>query len=205
MKASREVLLGAFVVTLLVVALLGYEVILGSATTSRTSTTQPSSTSSTTSTSLASTGSETTTSNTTAVASAESVTGTSVDSASDVFISCVITGVGGFALIVVSDSTGAPVQGESINAVDTLGCGNVDQVVYLNDFTVEPGGWLTPVFPSQATPAGGLNFTVIYQGRTYNFSAAVSPIGSECVTLHVPSGKVTTTTVANGEGSYCWQ
>src|SRR2546428_4357906 len=86
----------------------------------------------------------------------KSVTGTRVDSASDVFFTktCVITGIGGFALLVVSDPTGAPLTGESINAVGHLGCGSIPQVVYLNNFTVEQGGWLTPVFPKQANLEG---------------------------------------------------
>ena len=131
-----------------------------------------------------------------------SVTGTEV-SASDTFFSCSITGIGGFELLVASDSTGAPVSGESINAVDHLGCDSAQQVVYLDNFTAGQGGWLTPVFPSQATPGGQLNFTVSYQGKTYNFSDEVPPIGTSCVTLHVPSGSVTTKTVMNGSGSYC--
>ena len=119
--------------------------------------------------------------------------------------SCIVTGVGGFSLRVVSDSTNASVSGETINAVDRLGCDNEMQVVHLNDFSAGQGGWLTPVFPSQATPGGGLSITVTYQGRTYDFSAGVPPVGSSCVTLHVPSGNVTTTTAMNGQGSYCWQ
>jgi len=118
---------------------------------------------------------------------------------------CVVTGVGGFELRVVSDSTGAPVSGEAISAVNTLGCNDETQVVYLHSFSAGQGGWLTPVFPSQATPGGGLNFTVTYLGRAYRFSAEVLPMGTSCVTLHVPSGNVTSTVVANGEGSYCWQ
>jgi len=137
----------------------------------------------------------------------KSVTGTSVDSASDVFFTktCVITGIGGFALRVASDIPGVVVTGESINAVGHLGCGSIPQVVYLNNFTVEQSGWLTPVFPKQATPGGELNFTVTFQGRTYDFSASVAPVGSACVTLFVPSGKVTYASAMNGQGSYCWQ
>jgi hypothetical protein len=133
-----------------------------------------------------------------------SVTGTSARSATNTFFTnCSITGIGGFELLVASDSTGAPVSGESVNAVDRLGCGSAQQVVYLDNFTVGRGGWLTPIFPEQATPGGQLNFTVAYQGRTYNFASSVPPIGTACVTLHVPSGRVTTTTVMNGNGSYC--
>jgi hypothetical protein len=141
------------------------------------------------------------------VSSVKSVTGTSVDSASDIFFTktCVITGIGGFALRVVSDSTGVPVAGEGINAVGHLGCGSIPQIVYLNNFTVEQGGWLTPVFPKQATPGGELSFTVSFQGRTYDFSAGVAPVGSACVTLHVPSGKVSYVSAMNGQGFYCWQ
>ena len=95
--------------------------------------------------------------------------------------------------------------GESINAVGRLGCCSIPQVVYLNNFTVEQGGWLTPVFPKHATPGGELNFTVAFQGRRYDFSAGVAPIGSACVTLHVPSGKITYASATNGEDSFCWQ
>ena len=132
------------------------------------------------------------------------VTGTNVRTSSNTYLTqCSVTGVGGFQFRVISDSTGASVSGETINATDRLGCHIVGQapetqVVYLDNFSVGQGGWLTPVFPYQATPGGGLNFTVSYQGGTYNFSAGVPPIGTSCVTLHVPSGSVTTTTVSNG-------
>jgi hypothetical protein len=135
---------------------------------------------------------------------AGSVTGTGVSSSDTFFATnCSITGIGGFELLVASDSGGAPVTGEVVNAVDHLGCNSDRQVVYLDEFAARQGGWLTPVFPSQATPGGQLNFTVSYQGKTYNFSAEVPPIGTSCVTLHVPSGSVTTKTVMNGSGSYC--
>jgi len=160
-----------------------------------------------------------------AEASSGFVTGTGVGTTDDTFSGCHITSVGGFQLRVVSDLTGLPVSGETINAVDTEAeCASVTtsngtarvtvtlspstittagQIVYLDNFSAGKGGWLTPIFPAQAVPAGELNFTVAYQGRTYNFSASVPPIGSECATLHVPSGSVTTKTVINGNGSYC--
>jgi len=118
-------------------------------------------------------------------------------------ISCSVSGVGGVGLRVVSDSTGASMTGEKINAIDRLGCNDETQVVYLQNFSVGQGGWLTPVFPSQATPAGGLDFTVLYGQKTYIFNSPIPPVGSNCVTLHVPSGNVTSTTVMNGNGSYC--
>ncbi len=139
----------------------------------------------------------------------KTVTPTNNGGTSDTFLTtCVVTGVGGFELRVISDSTGAPVSGETISAMDRLGCIIVGhtgemQVVHIDTFSARQGGWLTPVFPAQATPGGELNFTVAYQGRTYNFTAGVPPIGTACVTLHVPSGNVTTTTVMNGNGSYC--
>jgi hypothetical protein len=135
------------------------------------------------------------------------LTGTSVNSSLNTYFSstCVITGVGGFSLRVVSDSTGSPVSGEKVNAIDQLGCGSIPQVVYLDNFSASEGGWLTPVFPIQATPAGQLNFTVTYQGHTYDFTTDVPPLGSNCVTLHVPSGSVATENVMNGSGSYCYQ
>jgi hypothetical protein len=123
------------------------------------------------------------------------VTGTSVNIGSDSFLTgCTILGQGGLELRVVSDFTGIPVHGESVNAVDRLGCNSATQVVYFDNFSMGQGGWLGPVFPAQAMPAGVLNFTVIYQGTIYNLSAAITPMGTTCVTLHVPSGKVTTAT-----------
>ena len=138
------------------------------------------------------------------VTSAKSVTGTSVDSASDVFNNtlvgppCVDIGAGVIELLVASDSTGAPVNGESINAVNDFTCGNEEQVVYLDNFTVGQGGWLTPVLPIQATAFGWLNFTVTYQGATYHFPTSYSQIGKQCVTLHVPSGNVTSLSLSAG-------
>jgi hypothetical protein len=127
-------------------------------------------------------------------------------SESDTYVtSCIITGVGGFEFKVVSDSTGTPITGESISAVDRLGCGDEEQVVYIDNFSESQGGggWLVPDFPSQATPAGGLSFTITYQGGTYYFTAYVAPVGTNCATFHIPSGNITTTLVANGSGSYC--
>ena len=123
---------------------------------------------------------------------------------SDTFVtSCTVTGVGGFELRIASDSTNASVTGASISAVDSLGCGGETQTVYLDSFTTEEGGWLVPIFPSQATPAGQLAITVIYQGSTYFFHSDIPPIGTSCVTLFVPSGNEDNTTVMNGNGSYC--
>ena len=132
-------------------------------------------------------------------------TGVSVSSASDTFftVSCSITGVGGLELRIVADSTGALVSGETISAIDRLGCDGESQVVHLDNFSEGQGGWVTPVFPSQAIPEGELSFTVTYQGGTRNFSASVPPIGTSCLTLHVPSGSVTSTTVMNVNGSLC--
>jgi hypothetical protein len=127
-------------------------------------------------------------------------TGTSAINSTDTFFasSCSITGIGGFEFRIVSDSNGASLNGETIRATDRLGCNSETQIVYLDNFSVGAGGWLTPVFPSQATPGGGLDFTVIYQGASYNFSSEVPPVGTACVTLRVPSGNVTTTTVMSG-------
>ena len=134
------------------------------------------------------------------------VTMTSLAPQRNIFVtSCIITGVGGFEFRVVSDSTGAPVTGETITAVDRLGCNGENQIVYLDNFSESQGGggWLVPDFPSQATPAGGLSFTIAYQGGTYAFTAYVPPVGTHCATLYVPSGNVTITFVSNGSGSYC--
>ncbi len=153
----------------------------------------------------------TTISTTASITSIGYVTGTSVISSSDTYLTtCSVTGIGGFQLLIISDSTSVPVTGETINAVDRLGCDIVGQppeaqVVYIANFSVGQGGWLTPIFPNQAEPGGQLSFTVTYQGQEYSFSATVPPIGTSCVTLHIPSGNVTTTSVMNGQGSYCWQ
>ncbi len=117
--------------------------------------------------------------------------------------SCSISGVGGFEFRLVSDSTGQPINASSISAVDKLGCNQENQAVYLNQFSYLGDGWFVPMFPSQATVGGGLNVTVTYQGETYNFAGYYPPVGTDCVTLHVPSGNVTSSTAMNGSGSYC--
>jgi hypothetical protein len=185
MRGSEQVLLAAFVVALLGVSLFAYYIEFTPRTTTSSS--------------------DTTTPNSSTLKSARSVTGTS-ESASNTFISstilvpCTGQGQGVVELLVVSDSTGAPVIGESINAVNNLSCGeNEQQVVYVNNFTVGQGGWLTPILPNQAAPYGWLNFTVTYQGAIYHFPAKYPVFfGKECVTLHVPSGNVTTTAMAAG-------
>jgi hypothetical protein len=145
------------------------------------------------------------------------VTGTSVTGASDTFYNQDVCpapgGGGGFELRVVSDSAGAPVSGETINAVGMARCipsggvGAETQVVYIDKFSAGQGGWLTPNWPVQADNVGDLNFTVNYQGRAYNLviNDAFPPIGTNCVTLHIPSGNVTRATAMNGIGSYCFQ
>ena len=118
---------------------------------------------------------------------------------------CAISSVGGFEFRVVSDSMGSPVNASSISAVDRVGCNNENQVVYLTQFSYSEEGWIVPIFPSQATVGGGLNITVTYEGKTYNFVGYYPPVGTDCVTLSVPSGNVSSTTVMNGSGSYCSQ
>jgi len=130
---------------------------------------------------------------------------TSTSQSNTYLTSCSITGVGGFEFKVVSDSTGVPISGETITAIDRLGCNEQNQVVYLDNFSESQGGggWLVPDFPSQATPAGGLSFTIMYQGETSYFTASVAPVGTNCATFYIPSGNMTSTTVMNGNGSYC--
>ncbi len=119
--------------------------------------------------------------------------------------SCSISGVGGFEFRIVSDLTRQPVNADSISAVDRLGCNNENQVVYLNQFSSLGDGWFLPIFPSQATVGGGLTITATYEGKTYNFTGDYPPVGTDCVTLSVPSGNVSSPTVMNGSGSYCSQ
>ncbi len=134
---------------------------------------------------------------------------TNINTTSETYLTnCIVSGIGGFELRVVSDSTGAPVSGENVTAIDELGCDIVGQpaqtqVVRITNFSVGNGSWLTPIFPAQAEAGGRLNFTIAYQGQTYNFVASVPGIGTNCVVLHLPSGSVTSTTVMNGSGSYC--
>jgi hypothetical protein len=166
MSGSTRVLLAALIAVLLAVALLGYYEVTSGTHSSNSAT-------------------------------GAFVTGTSDDTVSDTLFTstCVFSGGGAFGLLIVSDSDGTPVHGETVNAVDRLGCGSEQQVVYLDDFTIGQGGWLTPVFPSQTTVLGQLNFTVTYQGATYHFSTSYPDLGASCVTLHVPSGNVTTSLV----------
>lgn len=119
--------------------------------------------------------------------------------------SCAVSGVGGFEFRVLSSSTGAALLGVNITAVDVLGCDSQNQVVHIDSFSASPGGggWLVPDFPAQATAAGDLAFTITYQGQAYHFAASIPPVGTDCVTFEVPSGGTTSTTVANGSGSYC--
>jgi hypothetical protein len=171
MKGGERALLPEIfflVVVLLGISLFGYYGLMPRTTTSVTGATTPIST----------------------VAAARSVTGTS-ESERDTFAnsSCPDTGAGVIELLVVSDSTGAPVTGESINAVNSLDC-NGEQVVYLNNFTIGQGGWLTPVLPAQAQAFGWLNFTITYEGATYHLPTMYPVLGKDCVTLHVPSGEV---------------
>ena len=130
---------------------------------------------------------------------------TSTSESNTYLTNCVITGVGGFEFRVVSDSTGALVSGETTKAVDEVTCNGETQVVYLDNFSESQGGggWLVPDWPGEATPAGGLSFTISYQGEIYNFTAGIPPIGTNCATFYIPSGNLTTTTVMNGNGSYC--
>ena len=118
---------------------------------------------------------------------------------------CSITGVGGFEFKVVSDSTRTPISGETITAINRLGCGDENQVVYLDNFSESQGGggWLVPDFPNEATPAGQLSFTISYQGGTYYFTTYVAPAGTNCATFYIPSGNMTNTKVMNGSGSFC--
>ena len=162
-------------------------------------------------TTVTTTATVTSTPATTSESSVQYVTGISFTNATDVYLTtCVVTGIGGLELRIVSDSTNASVSGEVVNAVDTLGCDIVGnppetQIVHIDSFSVGQEGWLTPVFPNQAESGGQLSFTVVYQGSTYHFTATVPPIGTSCVTLHVPSANLTTTSVMNGQGSNCWQ
>jgi len=101
-------------------------------------------------------------------------------------------------LRIVSDSTGMPVNGDTIDAVDIDGCvfsvnHTETQVVHIVQFAAGQGGWSTPIFPPGAVVGGTLNVTVSYQGATYHFVVdnPFPPSGSECVTLRVPSGNVT--------------
>ncbi len=133
------------------------------------------------------------------------VTGTSVDTQNDTFLtSCFPSGGGGFEFRIISDSTNETIlQGLSVNAVAQTGCSLNGQppeiqMVYLNNFSVGAGGWLTPISPPQASTLGNLSFVVAYQGKTYDFSSSVPPVGSNCTTLSVPSGDVSTVFTMNG-------
>lgn len=116
---------------------------------------------------------------------------------------CPQVSAGGFEFRLVSDSTGLPANPDSMSAVDRLTCNGENQVADINEFSYVGGGWIVPVFPSEAMYGGGLNITVAYNGEKENFAGAIPPIGTDCVTLHVPSGNVSSSTVMNGSSSHC--
>jgi hypothetical protein len=149
----------------------------------------------------------TTTSSTNSVSPYSTYTNTMYTASVNINLSdyCPPVSAGSFEFRLVSDPSGAPVNPASISAVDMLTCNGENQVATINEFSYTGGGWIVPVFPSQAMYGGGLNITVTYQGETYNFAGGIPPIGTECVTLHVPSGNVSSSTVMNGSGSYCSQ
>jgi hypothetical protein len=186
MKHNRGFGLSVTVVGLTVIVAILAISSMPSSRTSTNATSSPAISSSKTSTAMA----NTTTSYT---PSTSYVTGTSIDSANDTFMngSCVDAGAGMVELRVVSNSTGVPVTGESVNAVNDLNCGYGNQLLYLNNFTVSQGGWLMPILPNQAQAFGWLNFTVSYQGATYQIPTRFGPFEVVCVTLRVPTGNVT--------------
>jgi hypothetical protein len=153
------------------------------------------------------TNSVTTTSSTNSISTYSTYTNTMYTASSNINLSdyCPPVSAGGFEFRLVSDSTGTPVNPDSISAVNMLTCNGENQVATINEFSYIGGGWIVPVFPQQAMYGGGLNITVTYQGKTYNFAGAIPPIGTDCVTLIVPSGNVSFITVMNGSGSYCSQ
>ena len=130
------------------------------------------------------------------------VTGTSVDT-QVTGTACTNTGGGALQIRLVSDYLGFPVHGELINALYTTpscddGAGSTTpQVIHVANFSAGTGGWLTPIYPPQAPSPGELNFTVASGGRTYVFDELVPSVGAECVTLHVPSGSVTSATTTS--------
>jgi hypothetical protein len=129
------------------------------------------------------------------------VTGTSVDT-QVTGTACTSTGGGALQIRLVSDYLGFPVHGELINAQYTTpscdGAGSTTpQVIHVANFSAGTGGWLTPIYPPQAPSPGELNFTVASGGKTYTFDESVPSVGAECVTLHVPSGGVTSATTTS--------
>ena len=120
---------------------------------------------------------------------------------------CTVTGAGGLEIRVLSDFTNKSLsQSATISAVDTLICNGAKQTAEITNFSpLNHGGigWLSPVFPSGTTQAGQLDFIVSYQNKTYDFTSLIPPVGTNCVTLRIPSGNVSTVNVMNGNGSYC--
>jgi len=197
-KLAIAIVIGAVIVSTAILASSTFRTVV-----TTTSTAVSTSTSTVTATTISSTTSTLITTETVTPNSTISTIYYSTSSSSDTFFtsSCSITGIAGLQFRIVSDSSGTPVNVTTITAVDRLGCDSEQQVVYLNTFSVTQGGWMTPVFPSQAQPGGQLNFTITYQGKAYNFSAGVAPVGTACVTLHVPSGNVTTQSVMSQQCS----
>jgi hypothetical protein len=136
-----------------------------------------------------------------AEASTGFVTGTSVDT-QVTGTACTDTGGGALQIRLVSDYLGFPVHGELVDAQYTTpdcdGAGSTTpQVIHIANFSAGTGGWLTPIYPPQAPTPDELNFTVASGGKTYAFDESVPTVGAECVTLHVPSGSVTSATTTS--------
>lgn len=117
--------------------------------------------------------------------------------------------VGGFEFQILSDYSGEPLAGATISAVSTLGVDcdgqSYKQVVYIDNFSVGQQGWIMPIYPSNAIAGGIVNITLGYQGMAYTFSGNYPGVGSNCISISLPSGAITNSTVMNGIGSYCFQ
>ena len=108
---------------------------------------------------------------------------------------CFPTGGASMELLVLSDTTGMPVQqgGLDVSAVFSSGCNNVPEIVYFDNVTSGSGGWIG--FPHQSPDdddiAGRYNFSLTYEGQTYFFQGFSHPASTTCMTIKLPSGVVT--------------
>jgi len=104
---------------------------------------------------------------------------------------CSVSGTGAIYVRVVLDADHSPVQGATLNGVETYSCGGIPQVWSITAFQQQTGGWYSPSMPSGAATAGQFTVNVQYSGRSYSNIVSIEPLQVTCFTLSLPSGNYT--------------
>ena len=126
---------------------------------------------------------------------ANSETTTTVTNNTDALCASFLQKSATMELLVVSDTTGMPVQQgtAAVSVAFRTGCNGIYPInatitLYFERVSEGSSGWFD--FPKTS---GAFNFTVGQAGRAYLFPAGSYPDSTTCVTLAVPSGMVTLT------------